>query len=146
MRVCGLRPSVRQLVGQKEALTRPHVRQALQLSGARVRQVVHAPVLAAQAHEGARRGRGRLSALRQRRRRLLLGGQRQRYRRRCQPPRPDTSPARPPIHTSPSPPRLYSGQTRKPQRQIPQSSRPKTLRKTARAAAPQSTSPHKYRW
>lgn len=68
MRVRGLRQTVRKLFGQEETLTRAHVRQAVQLPRARLRQVVHAPLVAAQAHEGARRGRRRLPAVRQRRR------------------------------------------------------------------------------
>ena len=52
VRVRRLRPALRQQFGPQEALARAHVGQAVQLQGPRLRQVVHPPVVAAQAHEG----------------------------------------------------------------------------------------------
>ena len=54
MRIRRLRPPLRQQFGPEEALARAHVGQAVQLQGARLRQILHAPVLVAEAHEGAR--------------------------------------------------------------------------------------------
>ena len=53
VRVRRLRPEIRQQQRPEEALPRAHQRQALLLQGARLRQVLHAPELAAEAHEGA---------------------------------------------------------------------------------------------
>ena len=76
MRIRRLRPAVRQQFGSQEALARAHIGQAVQLQGARMRQVVHAPVVAAEAHEGARQeshsGRKQLR-FRRRRQRFRLG-------------------------------------------------------------------------
>lgn len=131
-----LRPSVCELVGQKETLARAHVGQALQLPRARLRQVIHASVVSPQAYEGPRsRWRG-LTAVRQRRRRWrhLLGGKRQRDGRRreprCAAPTASTHPP-----ASPTPPPVHNGQTREPQRQIPQPAWPKTVRETLRSTA-----------
>ena len=49
-----MRPTLRQQFRPEKALARPYVGQAVQLQGARMRQVLHAPVVVAQAHEGAR--------------------------------------------------------------------------------------------
>lgn len=139
MRVRRLRPPVRELVGQEEALARAHVGQALQLPRARLRQVLHPPVLAPEAHEGARRGRRRVAEVRQRRRRLFLRGQRQRHGRSGQPPGTSTSPATS-DDPAPAPPPDDNRQTREPQRQIPQPARPEKLRAPPSAAAPQPAS------
>lgn len=76
MRIRRLRPAVRQQFRPEEALARAHVGQAVQLQSARLRQVVHAPVVAAQAHEGARQEH----AAQRVQLRLGQSGQRQRQR------------------------------------------------------------------
>ncbi|XP_034417575.1 zinc finger protein ZIC 5 isoform X1 [Cyclopterus lumpus] len=53
VRVRRLRQKIRQQQRPEEALPRPHQRQAVLLQGPRLRQVLHAPELAAEAHEGA---------------------------------------------------------------------------------------------
>lgn len=53
VRVWRLRQKIRQQQRPEEALPRPHQRQALLLQSARLRQVLHAPELAAEAHESA---------------------------------------------------------------------------------------------
>ncbi len=68
MRVRRLRSSLRQLQRSKKTLARAHQRQTLQLQGARLRQVLHPPLLTQEAHEGARQG-GPALQFRQRRQR-----------------------------------------------------------------------------
>jgi len=54
LRVHRLRPTLRQQFGPEEALARAHGRQAVQLPLRRLRQVLHAPVVAAETHEDSR--------------------------------------------------------------------------------------------
>lgn len=76
-----MRPAVRQQLGSEETLARPHVRQAVQLQGTRLRQILHAPVVVAQAHESARQEHStqrlelRLGQPGQRQRQRLVAGQ-----------------------------------------------------------------------
>jgi len=52
LRVRRLRPSLRQQLGPEEALARAHLGQTLLLQGARLRQVLHAPLLSTKTHQG----------------------------------------------------------------------------------------------
>ena len=57
VRIRRLRPAIREQFRSQETLARTHERQTLQLQDTRLRQVVHAPELAAQTHESARQVR-----------------------------------------------------------------------------------------
>lgn len=59
MRVRGMRPEVRQQLGQEKALARAHVGQTVQLPDIGLRQIVHASQFTEEAHEGTPLGNRR---------------------------------------------------------------------------------------